>query len=111
MNELAKNSKNIYRMYFQIEVPVSEGLTPFLKQIVEIQSEFGLELNEDFNVLCPVPSEKALHYDVKTLIQYSHKDALAVLSGRMSEDEYIVRNILLTEEEGSMDNFSVTDIF
>lgn len=111
MNALAKNSKNIYRMDYHIEVPVSEGLTPLLKQIVEIRSEFGLEPDKDFGVLYPVPSKKTQLYRYRAMIRYSHKDALAVLSGRMSEDEYILRNIVSSEEKSRSGNFAVEDIF
>lgn len=120
MNEAAKNSKNRYQMDYQIQVPVSAGLIALFQQIEEIRSEFGIEpLSDYFLVMSPDTGKKRQRYHI-ALIDYSRTDALKVLDGRMSEEEYIVRNIssssdadgnVLTNKDGSLDDFSVTDIF
>lgn len=120
MNEAAKNSKNIYRMEYQLEVPVSEGLKPLFQQIEEIRSELGIEpSDEHFSVMFPC-GNKYIPYASKALIRYSREDALLVLTGGMSEEDYIMRHIgsttdadgkVLTHEDGGLDNFAVEDIF
>lgn len=120
MNEAAKNSKNMYRMEYQLEVPVSAGLKPLFQQIEEIRSELGIEPSaDDFCVLFPC-GNKYTHYCAKALIYYSREDALLVLTGGMSEEDYIMRHIcsttdadgkVLTHEDGGLDDFSVEDIF
>lgn len=56
----------------------------------------------------------------KALIYYSREDALLVLTGGMSEEDYIMRHIcsttdadgnVLTHEDGGLDDFAVEDIF
>ena len=120
MNEAAKNSKNIYRVEYQLEVPVSEGLKPLFQQIEEIRSELGIEpSDEHFSVLFPCEN-KYIPYASKALIHYSREDALSVLTGGMSDEDYIMRHIgsstnkdgnILTDEDGGLDNFAVEDIF
>ena len=120
MNEAAKNSKNIYRMEYQLEVPVSAGLKPLFQQIEEIRSELGIEpSDDDICVLFPC-EKKYIQYCAKALIYYSREDALSVLTGGMSEEDYIMRHIYsttdadgknLTHEDGGLDNFAVEDIF
>lgn len=120
MNETAKNSKNIYRMEYQLEVPVSAGLKPLFQQIEEIRSELGIEPSaDDFCVLFP-HEKKYIQYCAKALIYYSREDALLVLTGGMSEEDYIMRHIcsttdadgkVLTHEDGGLDDFAVEDIF
>lgn len=120
MNEAAKNSKNIYRVDYQLEVPVSEGLKPLFQQLEEIRSELGIEpSDDDFCVLFPC-GNKYIPYATKALIRYSREDALSVLTGGMSDEEYIMRHIgsstdkdgnILTDEDGGLDNFAVEDIF
>lgn len=120
MNALAKNSKNIYRIDYQLEVPVSEGLKPLFQQIEEIRSEFGIEpSDEHFLVMFPC-GNKYIPYASKALIRYSREDALSVLTGGMSDEDYIMRHIgsttdksgnILTDENGGLDNFVVEDIF
>ena len=121
MNEAAKNSKNIYRMEYQLEVPVSAGLKPLFQQIEEIRSELGIKpSDDDFCVLYSDTGGKELDYYIKALVNYSQKDARSVLAGNMSEDEYILRHIrtskdtngnVLTDTNGGLDNFAVEDIF
>lgn len=120
MNALAKNSKNIYRIDYQLEVPVSEGLKPLFQQIEEIRSEFGIEpSDEHFLVMFPCEN-KYIPYTNKALIYYSREDALSVLTGGMSEDDYIMRHIssctdgegnILTDKDSGLAKFSVTDIY
>lgn len=54
------------------------------------------------------------------MIYYSREDALLVLTGGMSEEDYIMRHIcsttdadgkVLTHEDGGLDDFAVEDIF
>lgn len=121
MNEAAKNSKNRYQMDYQIQVPVSAGLIALFQQIEEIRSEFGIEPSSDyFLVMYPDTGKERQRYHIAALIDYSRTDALKVLDGRMSEEEYIVHNIssssdadgnVLTNKDGGLDDFSVTDIF
>lgn len=120
MKEAAKNSKNRYQMEYQLEVPVSAGLKPLFQQIEEIRSELGIEPSDDhFSVMFPCRN-KYIRYRTKALIYYSREDALSVLTGGMSEEDYIMRHIssstdkdgnILTDEDGGLDDFSVTDIF
>lgn len=117
MNEAAKNSKNIYNIEYQIQIPVADGLKSLFQLMEEFRSELGLKPgNDDFSVKTP----GHLHYEDIALINYSREDALSVLTGSMSEEEYIMRHIgsstdadgnILTDEDGGLDNFSVTDIF
>lgn len=117
MNEAAKNSKNIYSIEYQIKAPVADGLKPLFQQMEELRSEFGLDSwNDDFAVKTPGHR----HYEDIALINYSREDALLVLTGSMSEEEYIMRHIslstdadgnILTDEDGGLDSFSVKDIF
>lgn len=120
MNEAAKNSKNIYRMDYQVQAPVSDGLKPLFQQIEEIRSELGIEpSDDDFYVLFPC-GNKYIPYATKALIRYSREDALLVLTGGMSDEDYIMRHIgsttdadgnVLTHEDGGLDKFAVEDIF
>lgn len=120
MNALAKNSKNIYTMDYQIKAPVSDGLKVLFQQIEELRSEFGIEPSDTcVSVMLPCVN-KYIPYKTKALVYYSRKDALSVLAGNMSEDDYILRHIsssmddkgnILTKEEGGLDKFSVTDIY
>ena len=120
MNEAAKNSKNIYRMEYQLEVPVSAGLKPLFQQIEEIRSELGIEPSADDTCVLFPCGNKYTRCCAKALIYYSREDALLVLTGGMSEEDYIMRHIcsttdadgnVLTHEDGGLDDFAVEDIF
>ena len=120
MNTLAKNSKNIYTIDYQITAPVSDGLKALFQQIEELRSEFGIEPSDDhFSVMLPCVN-KYIPYTNKALIYYSREDALSVLTGGMSEDDYIMRHIssctdgegnILTDKDSGLAKFSVTDIY
>ena len=120
MNEAVQNSKNIYTIEYQLQVPVSDGLSALFQQIEELRSEFGIEPSDnciDVEIPC---QNKYIHYTVKATIDYSRKDALSVLAGGMSEADYIMRHIasctddngnILTGANGVLAKFSVTDIY
>lgn len=123
MNEVAKNSKNTYEVGYKIQVPVLDGLKLLFQQLEELRSEFGVEPSDEyFTVLRPTcdKKDKGSCSSLKALVNYSRTDALLVLNGKMNEDEYIMRHIcsvwaddglILTEEDGGLVNFAVTDIF
>ena len=47
MNEAVQNSKNIYTIEYQLQVPVSDGLSALFQQIEELRSEFGIEPSDN----------------------------------------------------------------
>lgn len=47
MNEAVQNSKNIYTIEYQLQAPVSDGLSALFQQIEELRSEFGIEPSDN----------------------------------------------------------------
>lgn len=76
-----------YELSFDLSVSEKDGIKPILQMVLELKSEMGIE-TDAWILKSPGVAKKGDN----VYFALSYEDAMFVLNGRMTEDEYLEKH-------------------